>query len=139
MIKQNFYKKIWCCLLLNWVLHLVLKKHDTQYNTQFNKFGHSTCRSVFFMTKVNFVICTWWITYYKFIQKCPFSFSFSSASEELRASLTQLLFLSAPIIPFRINFGKVQRSLDEDTSASIGPGLGGSPILVDTRHNNNKG
>ena len=41
MIKQNFYKKIWCCLLLNWVLHLVLKKHDTQYNTQFNKFGHS--------------------------------------------------------------------------------------------------
>ena len=23
------------------MLHLVLKKHDTQYNTQFNKFGHS--------------------------------------------------------------------------------------------------
>ena len=46
---------------------------------------------------------------------------------------------SAPIIPFRITFGKDHRSLDEHTSASIGPGLGGSPILVDTRNINNRG
>ena len=46
---------------------------------------------------------------------------------------------STPIIPFKISFGEVQRSSDEHTSASIGPGLGGSPILVDTRNINNRG
>ena len=44
-----------------------------------------------------------------------------------------------PIIPFKIVFGKVSRpqTLNDDTTASIGPGLGGSPILVDTRHQAN--
>ena len=71
MIKQNFYKKIWCCLLLNWVLHLVLKKHDTQYNTQFNKFGHSIyqfqqellsaweLQKALKNGKIKYVCCTW--------------------------------------------------------------------------------
>ena len=40
----------------------------------------------------------------------------------------------APIIPLSAIFGKVSRSRSSygDSTASIGPGLGGSPILVDT-------
>ena len=69
MIKQNFYKKIWCCLLLNWVLHLVLKKHDTQ----FNKFGHSIyqfqqellsaweLQKALKNGKIKYVCCTTWL------------------------------------------------------------------------------
>ena len=46
---------------------------------------------------------------------------------------------STPIIPLSIFFGKVPHSHIEDSHASIGPGLGGSPILVDTRpHNYNR-
>ena len=39
-----------------------------------------------------------------------------------------------PIVPFSLTFRKVSRSLYDDSNASIGPGIGGSPILVDTRH-----
>ena len=39
----------------------------------------------------------------------------------------------SPIIPFDFWFGKVSRP---DDDASIGPGLGGSPILVDTTNMN---
>ena len=42
---------------------------------------------------------------------------------------------SKPIVPFGLTFRKVARSSYGDSNASIGPGLGGSPILVDTsRH-----
>ena len=42
---------------------------------------------------------------------------------------------SKPIVPFGLTFRKVSRSLYGDSNASIGPGLGGSPILVDmSRH-----
>ena len=40
---------------------------------------------------------------------------------------------SAPIIPLSLSFGKLPQLSIEDTNASIGPGLGGSPILVYTR------
>ena len=42
---------------------------------------------------------------------------------------------SKPIVPLGLTFRKVSRLLYDDSNASIGPGLGGSPILVDTsRH-----
>ena len=46
---------------------------------------------------------------------------------------------AVPIIPFSVLFGKVSRpqTLNDDSNASIGPGLGGSPILVDTRRHAN--
>ena len=40
---------------------------------------------------------------------------------------------SVPIVPLSVLLGTNSRSSFEDTNASIGPGLGGSPILVDTR------
>ena len=40
---------------------------------------------------------------------------------------------SIPIIPLSLSFGRLPQSSIEDSNASIGPGLGGSPILVDTR------
>ena len=40
---------------------------------------------------------------------------------------------STPIIPLSLSFGRVPQSHIEDSHASIGPGVGGSPILVDTR------
>ena len=42
---------------------------------------------------------------------------------------------STPIVPLSWNFKKVVRPLSikvDSSDASIGPGLGGSPILVDT-------
>lgn len=46
---------------------------------------------------------------------------------------------STPIIPLSLSFGKLPQLSIEDTDASIGPGLGGSPILVNTRpHNYNR-
>ena len=45
---------------------------------------------------------------------------------------------SVPIVPLSLTFGKVLRPPYDDSNASIGPGLGGSPILVDTRHHTTK-
>ena len=44
--------------------------------------------------------------------------------------------IAVPIIPLSLLFGEVSRShtLDRDSNPSIGPGLGGSPVLVDTRN-----